>query len=208
MGDLIAGIKNIIFDLGEVITDVHFHKTFDAFDQLAGKSTHELYNFHKQTLAFDLFETGKISAQDFRDSIRKLFDKPLSDRQIDEAWNAMIGHTPLEKLQFLSALRPTYKTFILSNTNIIHIEAINHYLQKNYQIDSLSPFFDAVYLSHEIGLRKPDPQSWIYILERHNLQPHETLFIDDKAENTDAAQKIGMKIYHLTQKEDLYKILS
>jgi glucose-1-phosphatase len=208
MSELIIGVKNIIFDLGEVITDVNFPNTFKAFDQLAGKDTHQLYNFHKQSPVFDQIETGKISPQQFRDELKKLFGKPFSDAEIDNAWNAMLGDTPLEKLEFLHQLRPNFKTFILSNTNQIHINWINDYLNRKYGVASLNPFFDKVYLSHEIGFRKPEPEAYLHILQQHDLRAEETLFIDDKEENTQAAQKLGMKIYQLTNKEDLYKILS
>lgn len=206
MKDFLYGIKNIIFDLGEVITDVHFHQTFQAFDKLAGKDTQQLYNFHKQNKVFDDLETGKISPVEFRNMLRNLFSINATDEEIDHAWNAMIGDTPLQKLEFVSALRPKYQTFILSNTNQIHIDRVNEILAQNHNINSLHPYFDAVYFSHEIGLRKPDADSYLYIIEKHGLTPSETLFIDDKAENTDAASKLGIKTIQLTDKEKLYSI--
>ena len=207
MKDFLFGIKNIIFDLGEVITDVHFKHTFEAFDTLAGKDTQSLYNFHKQNKVFDDLETGKISPAEFRNLLRELFSINHSDAEIDAAWNAMIGETPLQKLQFVSALRPKFKTFILSNTNQIHIDCVNLSLQKSYQIESLHPFFDAVYFSHEIGVKKPDAEAYLYILDKHNLKASETVFIDDKEENIQAAEKLGIKTYWLTNKEDLYELL-
>lgn len=207
MKDFLRNIKNIIFDLGEVITDVHFKSTFQAFDKLAGKDTQSLYNFHKQNKVFDDLETGKISPAHFRDLLRELFSINHSDTEIDAAWNAMIGETPLKKLEFVSALRPQYKTYILSNTNQIHIDCVNQSLQNSYQINSLHSFFDAVYFSHEIGFKKPDAEAYLYILDKHNLKASETVFIDDKEENTKAADKLGIKTFCLTNKDDLYELL-
>jgi putative hydrolase of the HAD superfamily len=202
----LSKIKNIIFDLGEVITDVDFNKTFKAFDQLAGKSTQALYNYHKQTTLFDDIETGKISPQSFRNQLKKIFQVDASNDEIDAAWNAMLGDTPLEKLNFVNDLRPKFKTYILSNTNKIHIDWIYNYLQENYKQKNLGAFFDKVYLSHEIGFRKPDAAAYRFILNTHQLNAHETLFIDDKKENIDGAKLLGIQTIHLKNKSEFYKI--
>lgn len=206
MNKNLSGIKNIIFDLGEVITDVDFSKTFKAFDHLAGKSTYELYNYHKQSSLFDDIETGKITPQKFRNHLKEIFNINVSDKEIDNAWNAMLGDTPIEKLEFVSNLRPKFKTFILSNTNKIHIDWIYDYLQKKYNQKNLGKFFDGVYLSHEIGFRKPNAASYKFILEKHQLKASETLFIDDKKENIEGADLLGIQTIHLTDKSEFYKI--
>lgn len=206
MNKNLSEIKNIIFDLGEVITDVDFNKTFKAFDKLAGKSTQELYNYQKQTSLFDDIETGKINTQAFRNKLKKVFQVNVSDNEIDKAWNAMLGDTPLEKLKFVSNLRPKFKTFILSNTNKIHINWIYDYFQKKYNQNDLGAFFDDVYLSHEIGFRKPEPAAYEFILNKHELKASETLFIDDKKENIEGAEVLGIRTIHLTDKAEFYKI--
>lgn len=197
-------IKNIIFDLGEVFTDIHFDKTIEAFSQLAKKDAHYLYNNQTQTQLFDKIETGSIAPKDFIHSLQKIIAQAnVSDQEIINAWNALMGNTPLEKLEWAKQLRPQFKTFLLSNTNFFHIEWLNADLQKRYGISNLNPFFDKVYFSHEIGFRKPNVEAFTYVLEKESLKAEETLFIDDRIENIEGAQKAGLQTFHLTDKSIL-----
>ena len=201
-------LKNIIFDLGEVFTDIYFDKTVEAFNELNNGVPIDLYSYKTQTPLFDEIETGKVSVEDFIAELKTLFGSTVKSEAIIEAWNALLGETPLEKLAWASSLRPKYQTFILSNTNAIHINWINNYLIKKYKVEGLQPFFDHVYFSHEIGFRKPDASAYEFILNKHNLKAEETLFIDDKLENIEAAQKLNIKTYHLVNKSDLFKIVT
>ncbi len=58
--------------------------------------------------------------------------------------------------------------------------------------------FEQFYLSHEIGYRKPNPDIYEFVLSQNNLQPSETLFVDDLKENTDAAAALKMHTWNLT----------
>lgn len=203
-----SNIQNIIFDLGKVIVDVDFDKTVNAFNLLAKRDTSPLYNYETQTALFDALETGKIPPSEFRKSFNEILGTHFSDEKIDTAWNAMLGDTPMDRLKLADSLRPKHKTFVLSNTNVIHIDWINDYLQKEYQIANLDPFFDHVYLSHEIGRRKPNADAFTYILDKHNLVPSETLFIDDKKENTDVAEKLGINVVQLHTTQQLFDLFT
>jgi putative hydrolase of the HAD superfamily len=64
--------------------------------------------------------------------------------------------------------------------------------------------FEKVYFSYELGMRKPDPEIFNYLIDVLELSPKRTLFIDDKKENTDAAAKLGIQIWNLqVGKEDV-----
>ncbi len=197
----------MIFDLGKVILEVDFDKTIEAFNQLAGFDTAKFYNYHNQINLFDHFETGKITATTFRNGIRALLKINASDDEIDYAWNVMLGATDLKTLKLLSKLKKKYKTFLLSNTNIIHIEAAHNYLQKAFAIKNFDPFFHKVYYSHEIGLKKPDLMAFQIILDEHNLQATDSLFIDDKQENIIAAQKLGLQTLLMPPNEKLIDLM-
>jgi putative hydrolase of the HAD superfamily len=63
--------------------------------------------------------------------------------------------------------------------------------------------FDALVWSYELGLAKPDPAIYLYILEKLGSRPEETLFLDDRQENIDAAQALGMAALLFTTVEQL-----
>tara|TARA_B110000037_G_scaffold106283_1_gene123454 strand:+ start:267 stop:890 length:624 start_codon:yes stop_codon:yes gene_type:complete len=207
MKEILKGIKNIIFDLGEVIVDLDISATEKAFAELLPLNNNSIYSYSTQTRVFDLLETGKISPQEFRNELRKLSSSDMTDEQIDIAWNAMLIEIPKRKIDLVQNLRLSYQTFVLSNTNKIHIDYVNAKLLPPLALLDLSEVFDQVYYSHDIRERKPDDAAFTYVLNKHELNPTETLFIDDKLENIETAQKLGIKTWHLTNREDLYELL-
>jgi FMN phosphatase YigB (HAD superfamily) len=207
MKEILKGIKNIIFDLGEVIVDLDISATEKAFAELLPLNNNSIYSYSSQTRVFDLLETGKISPQEFRNELRKLSSSDMTDEQIDIAWNAMLIEIPKRKINLVQNLRLSYQTFVLSNTNKIHIDYVNAKLLPPLALLDLSEVFDQVYYSHDIRERKPDDAAFTYVLNKHELNPTETLFIDDKLENIETAQKLGIKTWHLTNREDLYELL-
>jgi FMN phosphatase YigB (HAD superfamily) len=198
MKEILKGIKNIIFDLGEVIVDLDISATEKAFAELLPLNNNPIYSYSSQTRVFDLLETGKISPQEFRNELRKLSSSDMTDEQIDIAWNAMLIEIPKRKINLVQNLR---------NTNKIHIDYVNAKLLPPLALLDLSEVFDQVYYSHDIRERKPDDAAFTYVLNKHELNPTETLFIDDKLENIETAQKLGIKTWHLTNREDLYELL-
>lgn len=203
---MLKNIKNVIFDLGEVIIDLDFNKTEQAFLDLLNIEAQQLYNYKSQSPIFDQLETGKISPQQFRDNLREISNNNVDDPAIDAAWNAMLIQLPAKKIKLAQNLRSNYKTFVLSNTNKIHIDYVNKFLLPKHNIKTLDEVFDFVYYSHEIGERKPNLTAYTYIINKHGILPQESLFIDDKLENIEAAEALGIKTWHLTNREDLYQL--
>jgi glucose-1-phosphatase len=192
----ISGIKNIIFDLGGVIIDIHYNKTIEQFKNVGFDDFENIYSLMKQSDLFTLLETGKIPAQAFRDELRK-FQRHLTDEQIDNAWNTMIGNMPVEHLHLLQSLQKGYRTFLLSNTNEIHMGYFTQYLVDKFGHNPLLDMFERVYFSHEIGKRKPDANAYEAVLKDAGLAAHETLFIDDLEANIEGARKVGILAYQL-----------
>ena len=82
--------------------------------------------------------------------------------------------------------------FLLSNTNSIHHTEFNKIYQDQIQHGALDDYFDKAYYSHELGLRKPYPQSFTALLNMENLVAEETLFIDDTIGNIEGAKQAGL----------------
>jgi glucose-1-phosphatase len=192
----LAEIKNIIFDLGGVIIDIRYNDTIEQFKKLGFNNFETIYNLIKQNHIFDLLETGKILPQAFRAELKKYQDH-LTDEQIDLAWDAMIGEMPANYIPLLKKIRQKYRTFLLSNTNAIHIDYFNRYLKQKFGYNPLPEMFEQTYYSHEIGCRKPDTSAFEFVLKNAGLKPSETLFIDDLEANINAAQTLGIHTVHL-----------
>lgn len=185
-------IKNIIFDLGGVIINLDVPATWQAFQKLAVNHPMLLSDFDWQMDFLKQYEIGKISSAEFLDHLKKKLSTPIDDQVLIDAWNAMLLDIPLSRLQLLSALKKQYRIFLLSNTNELHYLAFHSILEKSHGHSSLSDFFHHAYYSHLIGKRKPDPETFQFVLDQQNLNPNETLFLDDTSMHLEGAAQTGI----------------
>ncbi len=194
-------IKNIIFDLGGVIMNISYQKTLNEFKKIGITNIEELYTQAAQVELFDKFDKGLISPQEFRDEIRKRTSARLSDQIIDNAWNAMFLDLPKVRLDLLQRVKNHYNTFLLSNTNAIHIDYFNQLLNREFGLKDFSIFFHKIFYSYEIKMRKPDPDPFMLIVNENGLKPEETLFIDDSVQHIEGARQLGLMAHLLNVKE-------
>ena len=201
-------VKNIIFDLGGVILEIDTQRSIDAFRRLGFGNFEEIFTRFKQNELFDKLEKGQIKPNIFRNEIRKYISKNVTDHEIDTAWNAMLLGFPSERIGLLKKLKKYYRTFLLSNTNEIHLESYFSILKENFGLENLSTLFEKEYYSHQIGMKKPGIEIFKFVLTTSNLIAKETLFIDDTPQNIEVAKKTGMFVYLLKEDEtiiDLFK---
>ena len=123
---MFKGIKSVIFDLGGVIYAVDYHKTINGFKALGIDHFEEVYAKAGQSDLFNDFEEGKISRAIFVERIKNLSIKNMTSSQIVNAWNGMLlGFMP-DAIACLKRLSSSYRLFLLSNTNEIHIQEIEN----------------------------------------------------------------------------------
>ncbi len=193
-------IKNIIFDLGGVILNIDYNLTAQSFKNLGIANFDEIYSQSSQTNLFDKMEKGLMSPREFRDAIRSVSGIQLSDFDIDKAWNAMLLDLPGERIELLLNLKQNYRTFLLSNTNSIHYDAYTANLREEKGIDGLAPLFEKEYFSHLVGMKKPDAEIFLHVLNDAGLDIEETIFIDDSIQHVEGARKVGLNAIHLDVK--------
>ena len=193
----LSGIKNIIFDLGGVILNIRYQNALEAFQKLSTSQQTIAFSQQKQSRLFDDYETGRISDQAFREGLRQHYEIEASDAEIDAAWNAMLLDIPAERITLLQALSQKYRLFLLSNTNAIHLVHFTLLVAEGFAIPSLDSLFEKTYYSHLIGQRKPDAPVFEHILNRHQLNRRETLFIDDSIQHIEGARQVGLQTLFL-----------
>ena len=185
-------IKNILFDLGGVLYHIDYTITIKAFEKLGIKNFHEHFSQQQQNNLFDRLETGEISEENFIKKMKVLLPN-CNREEIVNAWNALLIGMPQENIQLLKDLSKQFKLFLLSNTNSIHINRINKLLYKEYNLKGLDPLFDKVYLSHQIGMRKPNNETFEWVLKDAGILAQETLFIDDSIQHIVSANEVGIQ---------------
>lgn len=196
-------IKNIIFDLGGVLIKIDYNKTREAFINLGIKNFDEYYQQDYVSKLFEDLEIGKISSTDFYFEFRKITNSQLTNFQIAEAWNAMLGEFWIDRLNWLDDLKSNYGIFLFSNTNEIHYRAFIKLFENTMPNKSFSNYFIKDYYSHIMGERKPNEKSFKTILAQQNLISKETLFIDDTLKNIEGAKLCGLQTLHLLPNTDL-----
>ncbi|MGB4400785.1 MAG: HAD family phosphatase [Daejeonella sp.] len=197
-------IKNIIFDYGNVIFRIDFKRTQHSFTELGIENVERFFAHTGHDPLFDEFEQGLISSQQFRDGIRRITEKPdLSDEKIDLAWNTLLIGVPEGTHELLLKAKKKYRTFLLSNNNEIHYKWIMEYLKNEFHLPSNEVFFEKDYYSHLMKMRKPNPDIFQFVLDAHNLDPAETLFIDDSPQHIKTAVGLGLHTHLLTAEETL-----
>lgn len=205
-------IKNIIFDLGGVILTLQPEVGIARFVELGVKDAEKLMDSYTQTGIFGDLECGRITAEDFRQSVSRFVGREVSWEQCRHAWVGYAKDLPARNLQTLRQLRQEgYRLILLSNTNPYMMSWVNS-PDFDGQGHGLPDYMDACYLSYNLGVMKPDPNFFKKVLEAERIQPDETLFLDDGPRNVAAAKALGIHTMQPVNGEnwtkDIYQVLS
>jgi len=190
-------INAIIFDFGDIFINLDKQAATDALRKLGISHWNE--DLNQLNLKY---EVGTISEEDFLIGIQK-HTTNASIEDVSNAWNAILLDFPMYRLEFLQQLSTKYRLFLLSNTDAIHIATFEQKSGTSFY-SAFYKCFEKVYFSFEIGMRKPNTEIYNFVLDENGLQAKQTLFIDDKKENTDVALALGIQVWNLqVGKEDV-----
>lgn len=195
-------IKNIILDLGGVLLNLNYQLTIDAFIKLGIEDFQSLYTQANQSDLFNRLEKGEISEAEFIKGVKTYLPESTTKQDVINAWNAMLLDFPKERLDFLLELKLKYNLVLLSNTNTIHLDFFHKQLNEVYGKKSLDSYFNKVYFSCDMGMRKPDAEIFQTLCKKEGFDPNETLFIDDTLQHIEGATSTGIQAHHLDVKND------
>lgn len=197
-------IKTIVFDYGNVLLDIDISLSVEAFERL-DTVKFNTNDIHPNNVGVFLdMEIGKASINDLIESVKSRCNNPLyiTDKQIIDAWNAMLLPYDYRRFKMLEELRKRYKIILLSNTNKAH----HDYFEAKFNAENpfrqpFRSFFDHVFYSDELGVRKPGREIYQEVERLAALDASTTLFIDDNAPNLIEPRAIGWETYHLVKPE-------
>jgi len=202
-----SNISTLIFDFGGVLIDLDMNQSILNFKKLGVENVENYLSNFGQSGFFMQLEKGKISAEEFRSEIRKMTTNTITDKEIDDAWNAFLVRIPSEKLDIVYQLRKKFRVIMLSNTNAIHFP----YAERtffSYKNRSIDEYFDKCYRSYDMKMAKPDAEIFEAILSQEQVAPNQCLLLDDGPKNIEQAQKLGFQTYFVDPKEDLSFLLT
>lgn len=201
-----ADIKNILFDLGNVLLPISYDRCFHSFQQFTKEKIDWAWFSGVSPRIFEEQEVGNVPDKVFFDLLRAEGTFEATDQQLKEAWNSLLLEIPQERYELLHRLATRYRLYLLSNTNDLHKNSFEEHVIRQTG-KPLQSFFIDTYYSHEIKLRKPNAECYHYVLNHSGLVAEETLFIDDNEQNATSAALLGIHTLHLQRFDSLLPML-
>lgn len=192
-------IKNIIFDLGGVVIDLDRSLAVHALENLGVSDADSLLGQYAQKGPFLLLESGIMTDAQFYDAILPYCRPATTCSEIQEAFNRFLVDLPVERLATIRDLRARgFKVYMLSNTNPV---MYNGWIDLAFRQEGrmVNDYFDGIVVSFQERVCKPDPLIFRNIISRYDLNPAETLFLDDSEANCESARSLGLKATHITK---------
>jgi putative hydrolase of the HAD superfamily len=189
-------IKTVVFDFGNVIGYFDHQLTLKRLTAHSDLSADALLAAFNWSQLEDNYESGRLSTAEFLQRLRTIGQLRCADELLAEAWSDIFWPNP-EVCALLPVLKPRYRLLLGSNTNDLHAR------QFRRQFAEPLRYFDALVLSHEIGVRKPRAGFFQHCQELAQCAPEECLFIDDLPANVAGAKALGWQGIVYTGIDDL-----
>lgn len=181
-------IEAVIFDLGNVLIDFDHRIAASRIAGFTDKAPDEIFGLFFDSELTRLFEEGKISPQNFFLKVKEILSFKLSFDEFTAIWNDIFFLTGenLAVYKLAQDLKRRYKSTLLSNINVLHLE----YIKKRF------PVFDAfhnVIVSCELGIRKPKAEMYCAALKMLGVAAGNTFYTDDRPELVESASSLGIR---------------
>ncbi len=185
-------IEAVIFDLGGVLVRTEFPQARRELARKLGQDLETLDRLIWGREDWELAQIGAITYDEYWNRVGSELGLTTPEELSDFRREYFSGdRVDQELVVLIEALRKHYKIGLLSNAP----DRLDVWLEENWGIKGL---FDAIVYSAKVGLAKPDPAIFRLILERLQVSPPETLFIDDYPRNVNAALELGLKAIRFT----------
>ena len=175
-----------LFDFGNVVV------RFDHWrfcNRLAAEtrciSAERIYHSVFSGTLNERFELGRISGEELYESVAKDLGLATPMEQFKDIWCDIFTQNP-GMVEMIQTLRTSSRVILISNTNQWHIE----YLRTRFSC--IFECFDALILSYEIGMRKPDLEIFWRAVTAAGTDPSRCLYFDDLEGHVMAARTVGM----------------
>ena len=185
----------IAFDLGGVL--VQLTGVPRMLEWLQSEADSDMWNRWLLSKSVRAFETGQCTAEEFAAAVCAEFTLPVaSDAFLEEFVTWAHGVFPGTH-ELLRSLRPHYQLVSLSNNNTLHWSRIHDEMK-------LADLFDRHFLSHEIGLIKPDREVFEHVGAALDVPAERILYFDDNQLNVEQARAVGMAAHRTVGLDEVY----
>ena len=180
-GGTAALIRNVVFDIGQVFLRLN-HQPFLRFLTEKGVDVPHLDELLTR-IAFEDHETGRLDGAGLMERLAGLATEPVAHADLHAKWVDMFELQP-RMVDLAHRLSERYRVYLLSNIGDLHWAHVS----REYRLHQIG---HGAVLSYLAGVMKPHEGIYVEAERRFALEPAQTVFIDDRAENIVAAQARG-----------------
>jgi glucose-1-phosphatase len=196
------GIDALLFDLGNVVIELDFNRALAHWATHAGCEESLIRDRFRHDDAYDQHERGQIDLTAYFSALRTTLGVEIPDAHLRDGWNAiLIGAIPGIS-DLLASAAERFPLYAFTNSNPEHLKCLSDRFA-----DLLRPFRQ-VFVSSNIGLRKPEPEAYRHVVASIGVPAHRILFFDDLLENIEGARACGLQTVHVRTSTDVRDSLS
>ncbi len=197
-----TSVRHILLDFGGVLFNINFDRMQARMAEMSPSGAGILYDKKSQHEAFTLLEIGKIEGTDFASQLKEAYGLTGSIQEIIDTWNYLLVGIYDGREALVGQLAKQYDLALLSNTNAVHFA---HFAKESQGVFSQ---LQHLFLSYEMGMRKPNDDIYLTALEQMGWKASETLFVDDSIQNIEAAQSLGIQTFWVEQASDFERMVA
>lgn len=179
-------VEALLFDVGGVLVEIDFARAFAAWAEVSGTALESIAARFRFGEDYAAHERGEISAAAYFDGLRRSLGIDLTDEQFLRGWNAIFLREVDGARSVLRAAARMHPLYAFSNT----CEAHRQYWMPRYA-ELVRPF-EKLFLSSQIGLRKPSPEAFAWVARQIGVAAGRIAFFDDSPENVAGARSAGL----------------
>ncbi len=194
-------IQALLLDLGNVVLEIDFRRTFNHWAQSAKVDVNVLYQRWQLDEAYQAHETGNLDFETYIDALAGQLGISMPLVEWHAGWNDLFVAPFVQVQQRLQELAGTIPLYAFTNTNPTHEQAWRQRFP-----DALI-HFDDIYVSSTIGLRKPEVAAYQWVSNAMGLDPQSILFLDDNRENIEGARASGLQAEWIQSEADVVRAL-
>lgn len=190
-----------MFDLGGVLIDIDFDEVFRSWEKHSSLSMEDIRCRFSMDAAYQRHERGEIDATEYFDYLRDLLELDGSDEEITRAWNSIFVGEITSSMNVVNSAKRHLPCYVFTNSNPTH----QAHWEASYP--EVVRAFDRIFVSSELGIRKPDPDAFSTVAEAIGVSPGAILFFDDTDENIAGAREAGMQTVLVQTPSDIKQAL-
>jgi len=193
-------VKTIIFDIGGVIVNLDYERVCAPLAELSGRDKSKVREEVENGPIVRAAMKGLIEPREFHRLLCLALGITVGYNRFTEIWVRLLSDNKgIDRI--IQPLKSKFKLVLASNTEHIHY---------SHCVDNFSTlrYFETRFLSYEMGLLKPDQKYFYQVLRGLDQPSKEMLFIDDKQENVESANSVGITALRFSSNENLQAELS